>query len=386
MLPVEKIRSVYASFFFVDIVGLSDPEISVAMQVKKIELLNDSILHCKTFESAPKDSTLILPTGDGMAIGFLQGAEQPLLLAIELHEKINSFNRGKLPSEIVQIRIGINSGPVFMVKDIRGNTNIWGPGIIMARRIMDVGDEGHILLSSRVAEDLRQLSHQYSKIIHPLDKTNLKHDVQVMVYSAHGKNFGNPALPAKIKSKMDEYLYPWVVVGMTVVNPGTMLLHYKRIYELRNLSDIPTRGVTHQIATDVEKSLDDLKIRVYDESNLPLTISSVELNSPHQKLFATTLARPLAKGERVKYTLEYEVEEPERYFENAFYTNCEKFTLLFDYPENEPIKPVLLEVNPENDQKEPIEGDKAETRESGRIITRWQVDNISKGRSLRIEW
>lgn len=386
MLPVEKTRSIYASFFFVDIVGLSDPELSVVLQVKKIERLNDTIMHCRAFESTPPDSMLILPTGDGMAIGFLQGPELPLLLAIELHEKISSFNRGKLPNEIIQVRVGISSGPVFMVKDIRGNNNVWGPGIIMARRIMDLGDEGHILLSSRVAEDLRQLSHEYSKIIHPLDKTTLKHDIQIMVYSAHGKNFGNPVPPTKIKTKTNESLYQCVVVGMTVVDPSTMLVHYKRTYELQNLSDIPTQTVTHQIATDVEKTLNDLNIKVYDESNRPLTISSVELNTPHQKLFATSLAKILLKGEKVTYSLEYDVEEPERYFENAFYANCEEFILIFDFPENQPITPVLFEVNPENDEKSAIEAEMAEARESGRIICRWQVDTISKGRSLRIEW
>lgn len=386
MQPVEKTRSIHASFFFVDIVGLSDPDTSTALQVKKIDFLNRAIAACKAVASMPPESVLVLPTGDGMAIGFLQGPELPLQLAIELHEKLNQFNRGKLPNEIIQIRIGINSGPVFIVKDIRGNSNIWGPGIIMARRIMDVGDEGHILLSSRVAEDLRQLSHEYSRIIHPLDKFTVKHEVQVMVYSAYDKNFGNPALPARIKNKMNEFLYPWVVVNMKLISTDSMLVHYKRTYELRNLGDAPTRAVTHQIATDVAKSLDDLKIKVYDESERPLTISNIELNTPHQKLFATSLVKPLPKGEKVTYTLEYEVEEPERYFENAFYTNCEKFILVFDYPASQEIKPILFEVNPETDQKELVQAGRTETTESGRVTSRWEVGGISKGRSLRIEW
>lgn len=386
LLPVERIRSVHASFFFVDVIGLSDPDLSTALQVKKIEFLNRSIADCKAFKSAPMDSTLILPTGDGMAIGFLQGPELPLQLAIELHEKINVFNRGKLPNELVRIRVGINSGPVFIVKDIRGNDNVWGPGIIMARRIMDIGDDGHVLLSSRVAEDLSQLSHDYLKIIHPLDYFTLKHGIQQKVFSAHDKNFGNPVLPAKIKSKLNEFLYPWIIVDVTIVDPGTMKVHYKRTYELQNLGDIPMQTVTHQIATDVDKSFDDLNIKVYDQSMKPLTISSVELNTLHQKMFATSLAKPLAKGEKILFSLEYDVEEPERYFENAFYTNCQKFILIFDYPENYPINPAFFEVNQENDQKDPVEGEKGETREAGRVINRWQVDSISKGRSLRIEW
>ena len=72
---------------------------------------------------------MVLPTGDGMAIGFLQGPELPLRLAIELHTNLVKYNKGRIPAETVRIRIGIHSGPVFLVKDILGNNNVWGPGI-----------------------------------------------------------------------------------------------------------------------------------------------------------------------------------------------------------------------------------------------------------------
>jgi class 3 adenylate cyclase len=55
---------------------------------------------------------------------------------MELHKNIAKYNRGKIPSESLRIRIGIHSGPVYVVKDILNNSNIWGPGIIIARRIL----------------------------------------------------------------------------------------------------------------------------------------------------------------------------------------------------------------------------------------------------------
>ena len=64
---------IHANFFFVDIVGLSDPSMSTKIQIKKIETLNKSIMNCSTFIATPKDTMMALPTGDGMAIGFLQG-------------------------------------------------------------------------------------------------------------------------------------------------------------------------------------------------------------------------------------------------------------------------------------------------------------------------
>ena len=88
------------------------------------------------------------------------------------------------------MRIGLHSGPVYIVSDILNNKNVWGPGIIIARRIMDIGDDGHILLSARIAEDLREISDQYKKIIRPLyDRNRLttKHSQKLFLYSAYGK-------------------------------------------------------------------------------------------------------------------------------------------------------------------------------------------------------
>src|SRR5215831_14821853 len=146
-----NLNLIHANFFFVDVVGLSDPTMSTKTQIKKIETLNKSILDCESYQSAPQDSMLVLPTGDGMAIGFLQGPELPLRLAIEIQQKLAEYNKAKIPSEIVQVRVGLHSGNVFVVNDIQGNKNIWGPGLIIARRVMDFGDEGHILLSNSMA-------------------------------------------------------------------------------------------------------------------------------------------------------------------------------------------------------------------------------------------
>ena len=52
------------------------------------------------------------------------------------------------------VRIGLTYGPVFIVNDINNNQNVWGPGIILARRVMDIGDNFNILLADRLAEEL----------------------------------------------------------------------------------------------------------------------------------------------------------------------------------------------------------------------------------------
>ena len=57
------------------------------------------------------------------------------------------------------------TGPVFTVNDIKSNQNYWGPGIILARRVMDIGNEWHILIADNLAETLIALKEEYKKTI-----------------------------------------------------------------------------------------------------------------------------------------------------------------------------------------------------------------------------
>jgi archaellum biogenesis ATPase FlaH/class 3 adenylate cyclase len=190
-----------ASFFFVDVVGLSDPSLSVRRQIEKIEALNNLIGHCETFKKA--SDKRVLPTGDGMAIGFMSSPESPLQLGIELHQALKKYNThtSKEDGSFLGVRIGLASGSVFIVNDVNSNQNIWGPGIIFARRVMDVGDGGHILLAGPLAESLLTLDDKYRSMINLLGDFQVKHGQIIKIYSAYSPNeFGNSAIPARFKS------------------------------------------------------------------------------------------------------------------------------------------------------------------------------------------
>ena len=107
---------IYAHFFFVDVVGLSNPSNTTKIQLKKLNILHDCIKQCKAFKETRKEDLLRFPSGDGIALGFFKGPNQPLNLAIELQEKLNAINKGKVPADLVEVRIGLNSGNVFYVK------------------------------------------------------------------------------------------------------------------------------------------------------------------------------------------------------------------------------------------------------------------------------
>ena len=400
MVINTTLNLIHANFFFVDVVGLSDPVMSTKTQIKKIEVLNKSIAECDVFVNTPKELMLVLPTGDGMAIGFLQGPELPLALAIQLQEKLFAYNKSKIPSEIVRVRIGLHAGNVFIVNDVLNNKNVWGPGIILARRVMDFGDDWHILLSPSLAESLREISDEYREMIKPVHDFTIKHGQTMLIYSAHGKGFGNPKYPTKgaaMRSKMGEEilkrqkttLYPFVEVLLTIKDPKTMLVHHKRTYEVRNISDEPIYNVLHGVATDVEKnSLNDLKVKVFDENNRDLKISSISVDEPTQKEFTTNFNVPITKGETGRYyILEYEVEEPERYFENAFLIECQKFVLKMEYPADGSMKePVLYEINQETEAKKNSSIKPTVRKNDGTSVIRWAKQNIAKGQTFRIEW
>lgn len=186
------------SFFFIDIVGLSDPSLSIRKQIQKIESLNKLIAFCDAFKAA-SGKRILLPTGDGMAIGFLLNPELPMELSMQLHRQLRAYNNGRSEEDKIGVRIGLGSGPVFAVTDMNNIQNVWGPGIILARRVMDAGDNGHILLADKLADELIALKDEYRSMIKPICQVyEIKHGQKITLYSAFSHDFGNPEPPARI--------------------------------------------------------------------------------------------------------------------------------------------------------------------------------------------
>jgi len=73
----------------------------------------------------------------------------PVRYAVGVSRKLREHRERKLG-------MGINSGQVDQVSDVNEQRNITGVGIKMAQRVMDCGDAGPMLRSSRVADDLAQ--------------------------------------------------------------------------------------------------------------------------------------------------------------------------------------------------------------------------------------
>jgi hypothetical protein len=63
---------------------------------------------------------------------------------------------------------------------------------------MDLGDNLHILIADRLAEELIALKDEYREIITQIAEYEIKHGQIIKLYSAHSKEFGNPKLPEKV--------------------------------------------------------------------------------------------------------------------------------------------------------------------------------------------
>ena len=130
-----------------------------------------------------------------MVIGFNDSPEKPLRLAIELHKNIIKYNGLRKGKQKLSIRIGMDTGPVYFIKDVTGKENFWGPGIIMARRVMDLARPMQILASSRIANDIRKLSTEYKLLLHNIGDYKIKHGEKISIFNIYGSGLGNKLSP-----------------------------------------------------------------------------------------------------------------------------------------------------------------------------------------------
>src|SRR6266513_2074550 len=186
----KEIRLEIAHVLFIDIVGYS--KLSINDQHAVVEELNRIVRASEQFQRAEAANRLIrIPTGDGMALVFYTSPEAPAQCAVEISRALKEHPR-------LQLRTGIHSGPVRGVVDVNERANLAGAGINMAKRVMDCGDAGHILLSKHVAEDLEEYE-RWRPLLHDLGSCEVKHGVHVTIVSLYDDQFGNATLPRRLE-------------------------------------------------------------------------------------------------------------------------------------------------------------------------------------------
>jgi TolB-like protein/class 3 adenylate cyclase/Tfp pilus assembly protein PilF len=187
----KEVQLEIAHVLFIDIVGYS--KLSINDQHAAVEELNRIVRASEQFQSAEAASRLLkISTGDGMVLVFYTSPEAPVQCAVEISRALKEHPR-------LHLRMGIHSGPVSGVVDVNERANLTGAGINIAKRVMDCGDAGHILLSKHVAEDLEEYE-KWRPLLHDLGSCEVKHGVRVSVVNLYDDQFGNAKLPQRFET------------------------------------------------------------------------------------------------------------------------------------------------------------------------------------------
>lgn len=350
-------------WFFTDIVASSEPSITVDDQARKIISFNKLIEKTNTFRNRDQKRTIILPTGDGYAIGFKDNPEKPLLLAIELHEVVSEYNADKSPRNRIDIRVGLDTGPVYHITDILGNRNVWGPGIVYARRIMDMGRARSILASARFANDVQRLKPEFKRIMHLIGNYPIKHGEKISLYNVYGKIHDievgtkkNPlarrvqesASESMIRKITNTFLFDRIEIILEVIDPASMLTHHTWIWHVINQTEVPVDTVYYYLEGDRPRSFPELNLKVTDEENRELQIKNLNVNKEDRKEFFVQLIKPLKPQQKGRFVkLQYDWEESDRKYVYKFGSDCKRFRFLLRVPKGMPISQKVAKVSQE---------------------------------------
>lgn len=188
-------KTIMCSVFFLDIVGYSKK--SVTGQISLKDRFNSYL--SAAIRDVPITDRIILDTGDGAAINFLGDVEDALKAALSLRESL--LNEDPNLNYPLLVRMGINLGPVRLVRDINGQPNIVGDGINVAQRVMGFAEASQVLVSRSYFDAVSRLSPQYAELFHyqgsRTDKHVREHEVYAIGYP--GEKTINHALAKKSK-------------------------------------------------------------------------------------------------------------------------------------------------------------------------------------------
>src|SRR3989338_7311577 len=169
-------RSTSATVLFFDVVGYTKQPVNKQIKVKKQfnQLLSDCL-------GALEDGDhIILDTGDGAAIGFLQHPEDALEVAMQFRKMMMANGHKDYPD--LKVRTGIHLGPINVVQDMNGQNNMVGDGINDAQRVMSFAGTDQIYISRPYHDFVSRLSDEYADLFQYRGSQQDKHGREHPVY------------------------------------------------------------------------------------------------------------------------------------------------------------------------------------------------------------
>jgi class 3 adenylate cyclase len=182
-------RTLVCSVLFLDIVEYSKKPVSEQLQLKQ----EFNRVLTKSLEQVPARDRIILDTGDGAAVTFMGDPEDALFASMAMRDGAGAL----------AVRLGVNLGPVRLVKDLNGQLNIIGDGINVAQRVMSFARPGQLLVSRSFYEVVSCLSRDYASLFHHEGARTDKHVREHDVYSVVGGTPANRKLADTLTQSLD---------------------------------------------------------------------------------------------------------------------------------------------------------------------------------------
>ncbi len=168
-------RTWLASVLFLDIVGYSKVPVDQQLSTK---LNFNNAVSC-LLGSLEREECIHLDTGDGCAICYLGDPEKIYPIAVKLQQKF--FNLDQTSDVCYQVRLGLNLGPIKIIKDLNGERNCIGNGINDAQRVMGFAEDNQLLVSRSYYDIVSSLSSLYTDQLSAAgaraDKHNKVHEI-----------------------------------------------------------------------------------------------------------------------------------------------------------------------------------------------------------------
>jgi class 3 adenylate cyclase len=172
---VPAVKSIHNYIVFLDVVSYSaqteEKQLAIVQEITTI--VKDEI---GKFDIEQDEDFIVLPTGDGMAICFINGkADLTADAAVAIMTRIRASKVD------FKIKMGLHSQPDQTYIDFNGRMNVCGPGINLAARVMDQAQSDQILVSSNMNQQLAAKARFRDKLKDAGERT-LKHDIKERMY------------------------------------------------------------------------------------------------------------------------------------------------------------------------------------------------------------
>ena len=249
----QAARSTSATVLFLDVVGYTKQPVNKQIEIKK--QFNQLVTKC--LETQGSGECIILDTGDGAAIGFLQHPEEALEVAMQFRMMVMANQHKDYPD--LNVRIGIHLGPINVAKDINDRSNMVGDGINDAQRVMSFAGIDQIYISRAYYDFVSRLSDEYANMFQyrgsQKDKHGREHpvyelmDIAAPVAEAALPQAGEPAVAIKLEPfsfAMPEAAIP----------PATTVAHEKSKPERQDVAALMGSMEQFKLPEETEKPVE----------------------------------------------------------------------------------------------------------------------------------